>query len=350
MKAAFLTGIRQMEVREAPVPVIAGEHDVLLAVDTVGVCGSDVHYYNEGRIGSMVVEYPCMTGHECSGVVAQVGRGVTNVKPGDRVAIDPLIVCGRCDQCLSGRRHTCRNQHFLACPGQGPGALAEYLVMPDYCCYPLPAGVDLVQAALCEPLSVGVYAHRLSTLPAAAVAPRAAAVLGCGPIGLSVLAAIRAAGAPVKVYMTDLLDERLAFAGRFGADWTGNARTGDVIEQIARLQPHGLDVVFECSGEQDAIDAGVRMLKPGGQLVLIGIPKVDRVSLVIDLARRKELTVQNVRRQNECVQAAIDLVASGRVNVTPMATHHFPLDRVKEAFDLVQNYRDGVIKAMVRVK
>lgn len=353
-----------MEVRDAPVPAIGGEHDVLLAVDTVGVCGSDVHYYNEGRIGSMVVEYPCMTGHECSGVVVETGRAVANVKSGDRVAIDPLIVCGKCDQCRSGRRHTCRNQHFLACPGQGPGALAEYLVMPDYCCFPLPDNVDLVQAALCEPLSVGLYAHRLSTLvaqPFQAVNSEKhqghrleslchVAILGCGPIGLSVLAAIRAAGAPVKVYMTDLLDERLAFARRFGADWTGNARTGDVVEQIVRLQPQGLDVVFECSGEQDAIDAGVRMLKPGGQLVLIGIPKVDRVSLVIDLARRKELSIQNVRRQNECVQAAIDLVAAGRVDVRPMATHHFPLSRVKDAFDLVQNYRDGVIKAMVHVK
>ena len=125
MKAAFLTGIRELEIREAPDPTIEAANGVLLRIDTVGICGSDVHYYNEGNIGSLVVEYPFLVGHECGATVAQVGGDVTAVKVGDRVAVDPLIACGHCDQCLAGRRHTCRNQKFLACPGQAPGAMAE---------------------------------------------------------------------------------------------------------------------------------------------------------------------------------------------------------------------------------
>ena len=323
---------------------MSGPHDVLLKIAAVGVCGSDVHYYNEGGIGSMTVEYPCMTGHECSATVAAAGEAVTRVKAGDRVAVDPLVVCGECDQCRSGRPHTCRNQRFLACPGQGPGALAEYLVMPDYCCYPLPNGVSLDAAALCEPLSVGVYARRLSGMTGG----ETVAILGSGPIGLCTLAAIRAA-APATVYMTDILADRADFAKSYGADWVGNPSEQDVVRAIGAEQPEGLDVVFECAGEQETVDQAVQLLRPGGKLMLIGIPETDRVSFVIETVRRHELTIQNVRRQNECVQAAIDLVSAGKVDVAPLATHHFTLDQTKAAFDIVLGYNDGVIKAMIHV-
>ena len=344
MKAAFLTGIRKLEIREAPDPAIQAANEVLLRIDTVGVCGSDVHYYNEGNIGNLVVEYPCMTGHECGATVAEVGPDVTAVKVGDRVTVDPLIVCGKCDQCLAGRRHTCRNQKFLACPGQAPGAIAELLVMPQECCYVIPDSVSFEEAALCEPLAIGVYAHKLS-----AVKPTdTAAILGAGPIGLCVLAAIRAT-ADLPVYVTDVVAERVAFAKDFGADWAGNPDKEDIVAAILEQHPKGLDVVFECAGEQDTIDQAVELLKPGGKLMVVGIPATPRISMVIDVARRHELTIQNVRRQNECVRAAIDLIASGRIDVKPLATHHFGLDQTKEAFDLVLGYKDGVIKAMVHV-
>ncbi len=344
MKAAFLTAIRELEIREAPDPTIQAPDDVLIRIDTVGICGSDVHYYNEGNIGSLVVEYPCMTGHECAGTVAEIGGGVTGLKVGDRVAVDPLMVCGKCDQCVSGRRHTCRNQRFLACPGQAPGAIAELLVMPQDCCYLIPDNVSFEEAALCEPLAIGVYAHALSGM-----APTdTAAILGSGPIGLCVLAAIRAA-ADSPVYMTDLLAERVAFAKQYGADWSGNPEKEDIVAAIREQHPNGLDVVFECAGEQDTIDQAVNLLRPGGKLMLVGIPQTPRISMVIEVARRRELTIQNVRRQNECVQPAIDLVASGGIDVKPLATHRFTLDQTKEAFDLVLGYKDGVIKAIVRV-
>jgi len=344
MKAAFLTGLREMEIRDTAPPKITDPHGVLLHVGVVGVCGSDVHYYTTGRIGTLVVKYPEWTGHECAGTVVAVGGEVKKLKVGQRVAVDPLITCGHCDQCLSGREHTCRNQAFLACPGQAPGALAEYLVMPDRSCYAIPDGMSTVEAAAVEPLSIGVYAQRLAGMqPGAKVA-----VLGAGPIGLCVLLASRAA-CECKVYATDLLDERLEVARRCGAAWTGNAKQIDVVRAIREIEPLGVDFVFECAGQQETLDQAIELLKPGGSLMMIGIPEVDRVSFSIHTLRRKEIRIQSHRRQNQCIAPAIELVAKGAIDIDPLVTHHFPLADTKQAFDLVADYRDGVVKAIVHV-
>jgi L-iditol 2-dehydrogenase len=344
MKAAFLTGIRQLEIRETPSPEIKGPHDVLLRVGAVGVCGSDVHYYTTGRIGSLVVKYPEWTGHECAGTVVGVGEEVKRLKVGQRVAVDPLIPCGHCDQCLSGREHTCRNQNFLACPGQGPGALAEYLVMPERSCYPIPDGMSMVQAAVIEPLSIGLYAQRLAEMqPGAKIA-----ILGSGPIGLCTLLASRAA-CDCTVYATDLLDERLAMARRCGATWTGNPKQIDVVAAIRELEPLGVDFVFECAGQQETFDQAVELLKPGGTVLMIGIPEFDRIGFSIHTLRRQEIRLQSVRRQNNCMTPAIELVSKGAINLDQLVTHHFSLAETKKAFDLVADYRDGVVKAIVHV-
>ncbi len=344
MKAAFLTGIRQMEIRETSPPKISDPHGVLLHVGVVGVCGSDVHYYTTGRIGTLVVKYPEWTGHECAGTVVAVGDEVKKLKVGQRVAVDPLITCGHCDQCLSGREHTCRNQKFLACPGQGPGALAEYLVMPDRSCYAIPDGMSMVQAAAVEPLSIGIYAQRLARMQRAAKI----AVLGSGPIGLCVLLASRAA-CECTVYATDLLDERLEVARRCGAMWTGNPKQTDVVRAIRELEPLGVDFVFECAGQQETLDQAIELLKPGGTVLMIGIPEVDRVSFSIHTLRRKEIQIQSVRRQNRCMAPAIEFVSKGAINLDQLVTHHFSLGETKRAFDLVADYRDGVVKAIVHV-
>jgi L-iditol 2-dehydrogenase len=344
MKAAFLTGIRQLEIRETAQPEIGNPHSVLLRVGVVGVCGSDVHYYTTGRIGTLVAKYPEWTGHECAGTVVGVGDRVKRVTVGQRVAVDPLIPCGHCDQCLSGREHTCRYQNFLACPGQGPGALAEYLVMRERSCYPIPESMTMVQAAVIEPLSIGLYAQRLAQMrPGAKIA-----ILGSGPIGLCVLLASRAAG-NCAAYATDLLDERLEVARRCGATWTGNPRQIDVARAILELEPLGVDFVFECAGQQETLDQAIEVLKPGGTVLLIGIPEVDRVSFSIHTLRRQEIRLQNVRRQNQCMAAAIELVSRGAINLDQLVTHHFSLAETKQAFDLVADYRDGVVKAVVHV-
>ena len=344
MRAAFLTGIRHFEIRDVPRPEIREPDDVLLRVCTVGVCGSDVHYYTTGRIGEHVVEFPWVVGHEPAGVVEAVGPAVTGLSPGQRVVIEPAISCGRCDQCRRGRRHTCLSISFISSPTERPGALAEHIVMPAENCYPMPDPMTMAQGSLAEPLSIGLYAQRLAANP-----PEARmAILGVGPIGLSTLLAIQHA-APSTVYATDLLEPRLALARQLGAAWTGNPRREDVVAAIRGREPDGLDFVFECAGEQETLDQALDLLRPGGTLMAIGIPEAERVSFNIDQLRRKEIRIQNVRRQNDCVAPAIDLVARGAIDVDPLVTHRFGLERVQEAFELVAGYGDGVVKAIIDV-
>ena len=342
MKAAQLTGLRQMEIRDVTDPEIAADDDVLIRMGAVGVCGSDVHYYETGNLGGRHVEYPFSVGHEGSGTVAAVGPAVTRVRPGDRVAVEPAIVCGACDQCRAGRPNTCRKIRFLGCPGEAAGCLSERLVMPERNCFPIPDGMSLETAAFCEPLSIGIYAADRSVELAGATA----VILGAGPIGLSVMAAARTRG-PKAIYATDKIDARLAVAGAAGAAWTGNPDVQDVVAAIREREPLGVDVVFECCGRQEAIDQAVQLLKPGGKLVVLGIPEVERYTIDTTAFRHNELTLFYVRRQNERVSAALELAGSGRLDVTPFVTHRFPLARAAEAFELVSAYRDGVVKAMI---
>lgn len=342
MKAMVLTGIRQMEMMEWPDPMITKDTDVLLKLETVGVCGSDIHYYSSGKIGSQVVQFPYPVGHESGGTVLKVGKGVTAVKPGDRVAIEPAISCGKCDQCLEGRPNTCRNIKFLGCPGQIDGCLSEYIVMPEECCFLIPDHMSFAEAAISEPLAIGVYAVKQSI----AMEGAKVGILGFGPIGMSVLLPAKAYGADT-FYVTDKIDGRLEIAREVGASWTGNPDKIDVAEAINEEEKMQLDVVFECCGQQDAVDNALEILKPGGKLMLIGIPEEDKICFKMDLMRRKEITVVNVRRQIHCVQEALDLIADGRVDVSKMATHNYSFKDTKAAFDLVEGYQDGVMKAMV---
>jgi len=329
-------------MRDRPAPAIQGPKDVLIQMSCVGVCGSDVHYYTTGRIGSQVVQYPFAVGHEGAGVVLEVGTAVSRVKPGDRIAVEPAMSCFECDQCLAGRPNTCRKLRFLGCPGQAEGCLTELLVMPEESCFPIAESMSLTQAALSEPLAIGVYAVKQSVpMKGAKVG-----ILGAGPIGLSVLVAARAQGAEA-VYVTDKLDDRLAVATANGAVWGGNPKKTDVVAEVESRVTAQLDVVFECCGQQQALDQGVQMLKPGGKLMVVGIPEEDRIWFSIDFLRRKEICIQNVRRQVHCVQPSLDGIAAGTLPVDFMVTHRFPFAKAKEAFDLVADYRDGVVKAMI---
>ncbi len=342
MKAALLTGIRQMEVREVPDPVLRSDTDVLLKVEQVGVCGSDIHYYETGRIGSQVVHFPFIVGHECAATVVKVGPAVKHVKVGQHVVVEPAVSCHGCEQCRAGRENTCYKLQFLGTPGQLSGCLCEYLVMPEDCCFPTNDAITLEQGALCEPLAIAVYAVQQAKLPKKADV----AILGAGPIGLSCLVSARAAKAGA-CYLTDRIRERVDMARTHGATWAGNPLKENVVEMILTQCPLGMDVVFECAGQQETVDQAIELLKPGGRLMLIGIPREQHISFSIDRARRKEITIVNVRRQNRCTQVAIDLVASRRIDADFMVTHRFKLAEIKEAFELVAGYKDGVIKAMI---
>ncbi len=340
MKAVKLAGIGELAVSEAAEPVIKDEKQVLLKVDAVGVCGSDVHYYKQGKIGSEAVKYPFIVGHECAATVKELGRAVARIKVGDRVVVDPAISCGECSQCRAGRKNTCRNLKYLGCPGQIEGCLCEYIVMPEENCYvseKLTAG----QAVLCEPLAIAVYAVER----AAVNKDSDVAILGAGPIGLSVL--LCSGLKTEKIYVTDRVRERIEAAKNNGALWAGNPDREDIVREILKLKPEGADVVFECAGRQQTIDQAMEILKPGGRLMLIGIPEEDKIHLDIHKMRRKEITIVNVRRQNDCTQKAIDLISKGLVNADFMLTHSFKPEQAADAFEMVAGYRDGVIKAVI---
>jgi L-iditol 2-dehydrogenase len=342
MKSMMLTGIREMKMFEIPDPEITNENDVLIKMKTLGVCGSDVHYFNNGKIGSQVVHFPFPVGHEGSGEVIAIGKNVTRVKPGQRIAIEPAMPCGDCDQCLTGRPHTCRKLKFLGCPGQADGCLSEYIVMPETSCITIADKLSFDQAAISEPLAIGVYAVKQSIpMKGAKVG-----ILGFGPIGMSVLLPSLAQGAE-RVYVTDKIAERLGIAKKCGAEWTGNPDKDDIISSINSKEPLLLDVVFECCGKQEAIDMAVEILKPGGKLMIIGIPEFSRWSFSVDKLRHKEITITNVRRQTGCVESALEMMEKGLVDVSQMPTHRFNFTDTQKAFELVAGYKDGVMKAMI---
>lgn len=309
-----------------------------------GVCGSDIHYFTEGGIGGQVVQYPFCIGHEMGGVVESVGARVQRVKPGDRIAVDPALPCLRCSECARGHFHTCTHQRFLGCPGQIEGCIAEYIVMPERNCYRLPENLSFEQAALMEPLSIGVHAASL----AADAAGASAAVLGQGPIGLSVALALRAVGVKT-IFVSDKLPYRTALARSFGADFAGSPQELMEEKESGRIGD-GFDIVFDATGKQDALDDAVKLLRPCGQLLIIGIPTEERISFNISQLRRKELRIQNVRRQLQSVGKAIELASSGQAPVEKMITHRFAIEAGEDAFSLVADYADGVVKAMISLK
>jgi L-iditol 2-dehydrogenase len=342
MKAMMLTGIRQMEMRDIPEPMIVNPDDVKIKMSVLGICGSDIHYFTQGHIGSQKVKFPFTVGHEGAGTVTEVGREVKSVKPGDQIAIEPAMPCRECDQCLEGRHHTCRNLKFLGCPGQAEGCLKEYIVMPEKSCFPLSRTLTPDHGSISEPLAIGIYSVRKS----GDIKGSKIGIIGFGPIGMSVMLAAKTEGVG-KVFVTDKIDERLAISKKEGAYMRGNPLREDIVAKIRREEPLGLDVVFECCGQQDAFDQAVEILKPGGKIIVVGIPEFSRWSMDVDTTRRSELMIQFIRRQVDCVESAIDMMERRIISVDNMVSHRFPFSSTKEAFDLVAGYQDGAMKVMI---
>lgn len=342
MKAAQLTNINKIDIIDVDLPRIKTDKDVLIKIKRVGICGSDIHYYKTGKIGFQVVKYPFIIGHEMSGIVEEIGLGVTKIKVNDKVAVDPLIYCSECDQCKMGRFHTCRNQKFLGCPSQLEGCLKEYIVMPEKCCYPIPDDMSYDSAVLCEPLSIGYY----STSFADSLKDKKIGIFGVGPIGLSVLMVSKAQHVG-KVFAEDLLDYRLKIAKKHGADWIGNPNDADSINELVKSDKYQLDYVFECCGKQEAVELALELLKPGGKLIIVAIPEFEKYTFNAHIMRRNEITIQNIRRQNEYMDKTIDYVKNNIVDPNFMITHHFPISEAGKAFDIVSNYSDNVLKAVI---
>jgi L-iditol 2-dehydrogenase len=342
MQAAFLYGIRDVRLERCPIPM-PGAGEVLLQIAAVGVCGSDVHYYLEGRIGHQVVSDPIIMGHEFSARIAALGEGVGGLEMGQLVAVDPAIACGECEQCQMGHPNLCPQVRFCGTPPIN-GVFAEYAVMPAENCFPLPPGFSAQDGALLEPLGVALHAVNLSHLkPGDSVA-----VLGAGPIGLLIAAVAKSSGA-AAVYITDPLPYRREFAKRYIADAVFDPRAEDVSAEIARLTGgRGVDLAFEAAGAPETPQQAAEVVRIGGKIILAGIPAEDTITFNASIVRRKGLTIKLVRRMKHTYPRAISMVQAGRVNVSALVTHTLPLSQVGQAMELISGYQDKVIKAVIQ--
>jgi len=344
MKAALLYKIGDIRVEDVPRPS-PGAGEVLVRVEAVGICGSDVHYYAHGKIGSAIVTDPLVLGHEPAGTVVELGEGVSSPVPGTRVAVEPGWPCGDCEFCRMGRYNVCRNVRFLGMPPDSPGAYAEYIVAPAEFVFPIPDEMSDEHGSMIEPLAVGLHAVELAGMWPG----QTAAVLGEGSIGLFTTACAKVVGA-LTVYGTDLLDYRLDAARDLGAELAINAGNDDPVSAIMdATDGRGVDVVFEAAGAPDTPQQAIEIAKPGGVVVMIGICAEQPVRTDVTNARHKELVIKHSRRFCHDFPRAIALASSGAVDMGRIATHRFALDDLGEAFEIVKNYRDGVIKATVEI-
>lgn len=335
MQVARLAGRGRLELGDEPDPE-AGLGETLVRVTAVGLCGSDLHWYGEGGIGDAQLHRPLVLGHEVTGVVASGPRA------GQSVIVDPAVPCGRCDQCLLGHRNLCPTVRFAG-HGSVDGGLREVMAWPDAQLYTLPPALDVVEATVLEPLGVALHAMDLAHVRLGA----AVAVVGCGPIGLLLVQLARAAGAATVLVVEPLAHRREA-ALRLGADIAVDP--ADAVEEgmYARgLGPPGADVVLEVVGCEPAVALAVRAARPGGRVVLVGIPDQDRTAFPASVARRKGLTFAVVRRMKEVYPRAVDIVERGVVDIGALVTHRFPLRGVADAFSCAST-RQG-LKVVVEV-
>jgi len=344
MKQVVLTAPGRMEVQEAPAPA-PGAGEALVRVRAVGVCGSDLHMFKEGSIGGITIEDaggPFVPGHECMGVVEDVGEGADRSLLGRRVFVEPAIPCGRCRWCLAGQPNVCPHHEFLGLPPRG-GCLCEYIAHPAGLCEPLPEAVNDDAGVLLEPLAVAV--HSLDRVGPAGGS--AAVVLGVGPIGLAhVILLARGGAGPLIV--TDLLDGRLELARKLGATHALNPTREDVVAAARDLTGgHGADFVFECAGQPETFGQMVEVAAPAGRVGVVGIPADDRLACKHSAARRKGLDLLMIRRANRTFARALVRTVSEKLPLARLATHHRALGETQKAYETAANYRDGVVKAIV---
>ena len=343
MKAAVLHAVHDMRVEQVPMPRLSPERDVLVRVRSVGICGSDVHFFERGAIGKIELRTPTIMGHEAAGEVVEVLDEACGLRPGDRVAIEPGYTCRRCEACRSGHYNMCRDVVFLAAPPVH-GAFAEYLAWPSDFLFPLPDGLSLDEGAMIEPLAVGMWAARHSGVTAGDTV----AVLGAGPIGLTTMQAAIAHGA-VRAIVSDLVPMRLQVAARLGATEVIDAAQADAEAVIMELTGgRGVDVAFECAGAMPTLQMALRVVRNGGVAQLVGMPAEQHPQIPIYEIINRELDLRGLFRYAGCYPPSIALVEAGRIDVKSLVTHEFGLDETPEAMRFVDAHKDEVIKAVVR--
>lgn len=331
--AAVMPELGTIDVRDVGEPQ-PGPRDAVVRIESVGVCGSDTAYFTVGRIGDWVVDGPIVLGHECAGVVVSVGAEVTQVEPGDRVAIEPGRPCRDCPDCMAGAYHLCPQLEFLATPPYD-GSLVQRMAVDERQLFPIPGAMTFDQAAMCEPLSVGIWGCRRAGLRAG----DSVRVTGAGPVGILAAQVARAEGAS-RVVVSDISDFRLGIARDLGFE----------VEPVADIPQEAghedADVLLECSGAPGALAAGLWRLRNGGRAAMIGMPKGD-VELALSRLNVKEISIALVNRYAHTWPTAIEFVASGRVDVDAIVTHGFGLDETQRAL-LIGREEPNALKAIIR--
>lgn len=330
MAVSYLLEQGRMSLESAEVPTLDPDQ-VLVRVAAVGVCGSDVHYYEHGRVGPYVVEHPLILGHELSGTVAAVGTAVDPGRVGERVAVEPQRPCRTCAQCKAGRYNLCPDMEFFATPPIN-GAFAEFVAIQSDFAHPIPDSVSDEAAALMEPLSVGIWAcQRAGIGPGSRVL-----IAGAGPIGVIAAQTARAFGAG-EVYITDVSDERRAFALEHGASHALDPR----VDQVEGLE---VDAFIDASGVEQAVHSGIKAVRPAGRAILVGLGN-DDIMLPVSYLQNREIWLSGVFRYANTWPLAIELVAGGKVDLDALISGRFPLAEAEDALNAGK--RPGQMKAIV---
>ncbi len=343
MKVAVMEGIGKMGYTQRPIPVPKAD-EVLVKLEYVGICGSDMHYYETGAIGDYVVKPPFVLGHEPGGTVVEVGSNVTHLKVGDRVALEPGKTCGHCEFCRQGKYNLCPDVVFFATPPVD-GVFQEYVAHEAALCFKLPENVSTLEGALIEPLAVGFHAANQG----GAHAGQTAVVMGAGCIGLVSMMALKAEGVS-RVYVVDVMPKRLEKALELGADGVINGKDEDAVEAVRKLTGGaGCDLVIETAGTEITTRQTIHMAKKGAVIVLVGYSKTGEITLPMSLALDKELTFKTVFRYRHIYPMAIDAVAAGKVNLKGIVTDIFDFDDIQNAMDRSVADKASIVKAVVRI-
>lgn len=344
MKVAVMLGIGKMGFEERDIPKVK-ENEVLVKLEYVGICGSDLHYYETGAIGDYVVEPPFVLGHEPGGTVVEVGKNVKNLKVGDRVALESGKTCGHCEFCKTGRYNLCPDVVFFATPPVD-GVFQEYVAHEAALCFKLPDNVSTLEGALIEPLAVGFHA----AIQGDAHLGQRAVVMGAGCIGLVSMMALKARGVS-EVYVVDIMEKRLDKALELGATGVINGAKEDVLEKVNELTDGaGMDLVIETAGTEITTRQAIHMAKKGSNIVLVGYSKSGEMTLPMSLVLDKELTFKTVFRYRHIYPMAIDAVAAGKVNLKGIVTDIFGLDEAQKAMDYSVNNKADIVKAVIQIE
>jgi L-iditol 2-dehydrogenase len=343
MKVAMMNKIGKFDFEDKPIPTVK-DNDALVKLDYVGICGSDMHLFEDGYIGMNHVTQPMVLGHEPGGVVVEVGKNVTNLKVGDRVAIEPGIPCWHCDFCKSGKYNLCPNVYFYASLPVVEGAFSEYLAHPANLCFKLPDNVGTLEGALMEPLAVGFHA----ALQSGAQVGSTAVILGAGCIGLVTMMALKSMGVS-ELIVVDLMQNRLSSALSLGATQVINAKECDTVQEVLKRTNGGADYVFETAGSEATIFQTAKVVKRGGTIVLVGYTKDGIAKMNVNWLIDNEITIKTVFRYRNIYPKAINAVSKGIIPVKKIVSNIYDFKDIQLGMEYAIHHKDEVSKCVIRI-